>query len=198
LANAPSVIQRIAEGWQLSTVFSWISGSPLSFTSPLTSISQRTSTNNTADLVGALPDDLGKVERDPATGTVQYFSNLTVTPAPVPGFLGSALANNFTNQVVRDRASNSIILQNPGPGSAGNLAANLSLDGPAQLGLDMALTKRVRIGETKSFSLRADAINILNRPNWGSPNVNINGSTFGRITTATGNRTITFNARIDF
>ena len=38
----------------------------------------------------------------------------------------------------------------------------------------------------------------LNRPVWGRPTTNINSTNFGRITTATGNRTITFNARVDF
>ena len=44
----------------------------------------------------------------------------------------------------------------------------------------------------------ADIINILNKPQWGLPNTYINSATFGRITTATGNRSITFNARLDF
>jgi len=56
----------------------------------------------------------------------------------------------------------------------------------------------VKIGENKLFTLRTDAINVLNSPIWGNPNLNINSTTFGSITTATGNRTITFNARVDF
>jgi len=38
----------------------------------------------------------------------------------------------------------------------------------------------------------------LNKPQWGLPNTNINSTTFGRITTATGSRTILMNARVDF
>ena len=41
-------------------------------------------------------------------------------------------------------------------------------------------------------------VNLLNKPQWGNPNTNINGTSFGRVTTATGNRVITFNARFDF
>ena len=70
--------------------------------------------------------------------------------------------------------------------------------GPGTLGLDMALTKRVRVNEKTMFTLRADAINLLNKPQWGVPNTNINSATFGRITTATGSRTILLNARVDF
>jgi hypothetical protein len=62
----------------------------------------------------------------------------------------------------------------------------------------MALMKRIKMKESSSFTIRADAINVLNKPQWGDPNLNINSASFGRITTATGARTVTINARIDF
>ena len=68
------------------------------------------------------------------------------------------------------------------------------------LSFNGALTKSVRISETKTFTLRADVVNLLNKPQWGNPNTNINGTTFGRITSVVGNaqRLVTLNARIDF
>jgi hypothetical protein len=101
-----------------------------------------------------------------------------------------------TNQIVVD-STGKTVLQNPAPGTVGN-AGIAYLSGPAQFGLDMALMKRVQIREGLSFTLRADAVNVLNKPQWGAPNLNINSSSFGRITTATGARTITINARVDF
>jgi len=62
----------------------------------------------------------------------------------------------------------------------------------------MNLIKRIRIDETKEFEVRVDAINVLNHSNWGNPNVDINSTNFGRITTKTGNRTFTLNARLNF
>jgi hypothetical protein len=92
-----------------------------------------------------------------------------------------------------------IILQNPEPGTAGNLGLALpTLEGPARLGLDMAIQKRTRLREGTMFTIRADAVNVLNRPIWNNPNTDINSASFGRITSATGTRTITVNARIDF
>jgi TonB-dependent receptor-like protein len=195
LGNAPSVVSRIVEGWQLSSAYQWLSGAPISFTSALGTAGFRAT--NTADLVGNLPGNLGKVER--RNGFVEYFSQLSAKTAALPNFGGDTnLAGRFTNQVVVDKSGN-IILQNPVPGVTGNTAANLStVRGPTQLNFDMALTKKVRITEGKTFTLRADAVNILNRPVWGNPNTNINSVSFGRITTAAGNRTITFNARVDF
>jgi len=52
--------------------------------------------------------------------------------------------------------------------------------------------------EQRFVEIRADAINALNRPVWGNPSTNINSANFGRITAASGARTITFSARVDF
>jgi hypothetical protein len=196
LGNAPAWIQRAVEGWEVAGIFSWLAGAPLTFTSPIRTLGIRAAAN-TADVLGALPDDLGKV--DVGQGFVQYFSNLKTQAAPAPNFGGdTSLPGRFTNQVVVD-ASGQILLQNPQPGTTGNTALNLpGVKGPSTLGLDMALTKRVRLSDRTMFTLRADAINILNKPQWGLPNTNINSTTFGRITTATGSRTVLVNARVDF
>jgi hypothetical protein len=62
----------------------------------------------------------------------------------------------------------------------------------------VALSKGIQIGETTMFTIRADAINILNKPQWNNPNTDINSSNFGRITNAGGTRTFIISARIDF
>jgi hypothetical protein len=60
------------------------------------------------------------------------------------------------------------------------------------------MSKKVVFRESMSFTIRADAIDILNRPVWANPNTNINSNDFGRITNASGNRTVTLSARFDF
>jgi hypothetical protein len=64
--------------------------------------------------------------------------------------------------------------------------------------MDAALQKKFAIDESKSFTVRADAVNVLNTPVWGNPNTDINSNAFGRITTATGARTVTVSGRFDF
>jgi hypothetical protein len=68
------------------------------------------------------------------------------------------------------------------------------------LSFNAAITKSIRFGEGKTFSIRADAINVLNRTQWGNPSSNVNGTTFGRITSVVGNiqRLVTLNARVEF
>ena len=196
LSNAPSWVHRVVEGWDLSGIFSWTSGAPLTFTSSRQTLTNRGS--NTADLVGELPKDFAKV-RVGDGGVVTYFSGLSTVPAATPSFGGdTVVAGRFTNQVVIDDQGR-IVLQNAAPGTTGNTAVRWpGLEGPGDLGVDIAISKRVRIGENKTFTVRADAINALNTPRWGNPNTDINSTSFGRITGAAGTRTITINARVDF
>ncbi|MBI2150864.1 MAG: TonB-dependent receptor, partial [Acidobacteria bacterium] len=196
LAGAPGWVHRLVQGWDVSGIFSWNSGQPLSFTTTRRTLDSRGNIN-TPDLAGALPDSLGKVRQ--GQGFVEFFEGLSAQRAPLPNFGGNAtLAGRFSNNVVVDSAGN-VVLQNPQPGTAGNLGLALSgVEGPARLGFDMALQKRTRLTERTTFTIRADAVNVLNRPTWNNPNTDINSSSFGRITGAGGTRAITINARVDF
>jgi hypothetical protein len=86
----------------------------------------------------------------------------------------------------------------PQPGEVGTLGLT-TLKGPKSLSFDANLIKRFQIHESREFELRIDAINVLNHPNFGNPNTNINGvNTFGQITTATGSRRFIINTRLNF
>jgi len=197
LSNAPRWAQRIVEGWGISGIMSHVSGVPLSFSSTLNTIAIAASVN-TADLVGSIPKGIGNVRKE--NGFVDFFHNaLSTSVAPLPNFGGdTSLPGRFTNQVVSDNNGN-IVLQNPVPGKTGSTAVGFpGLRGPGALNLDMALSKRVKIGEKRTFTMRVDAVGFLNKPIWGNPVTDINSATFGRITNATGARTVTLNARVDF
>jgi hypothetical protein len=202
LGDANGILDRIVGGWQLSGIFNWATGAPIGFNAGnganSATVFRQTLNNqnsiNTADLVGTLPD-FGKVQV--RNGFVEYFENLRTTAAPLPDFGGNAtLPGRFTNQVVLDQDGR-IVLQNPGPGTTGNTSQRW-YEGPSNFRVDAALSKKVQIDENRSVTIRADAVNFLNRPVWGNPNTDINSNAFGRITTATGARTITISARVDF
>ena len=48
------------------------------------------------------------------------------------------------------------------------------------------------------LQFRAEMYNILNHPNLGAPSTGITSSTFGQITSKSGNRTVTMALRLEF
>ncbi|HEY1243135.1 MAG TPA: hypothetical protein VGF16_21375, partial [Bryobacteraceae bacterium] len=190
LGNAPHWVDTIVGGWQVASSFQWQSGVPMSFLA--TGVQTLSNlTTNTANLVGSLPDM--QVQKTPA-GPVLYFTGLSTQPDQ---------GTNF--KVVN--SSGQTVLADPDPGTTGNTAFNLpGLRSPSLLGFNATASKLFRITESKTITLRADAINLLNKPQFGySPTsgtlgitTNINSTTFGRITSAAGARMITFYARFDF
>jgi len=66
--------------------------------------------------------------------------------------------------------------------------SNLILYGPGFFKFDAALTKKIRLGETKSIDIRATFLDVLNRPNfriggWGGDIVSatVGTTTFGQL-----------------
>jgi len=195
LGNAPAIVRRLVENWQLAGILNWRSGAPLTFAGV------RSSFNLGMEgpvAVGNLPKSAGKAVITSIPGVVTYFDGFgQVTDPARAGVTTLNSTQNSNSELAITDASGNLLLVNPGPGQLSNLS-KAYLRGPSALGLDMSLSRRVTISETKNFELRVDAINILNHPNWGAPNVNINSNNFGRITTATGSRAFTGNIRVNF
>ena len=59
-----------------------------------------------------------------------------------------------------------------------------SFTGPGFTNLDASLHKAfvMPYNEKHQLSIRFEAFNALNHPNWSMPNLNFSSSTFGRIT----------------
>jgi hypothetical protein len=94
----------------------------------------------------------------------------------------------------------------PARGTFGNLGRN-ALRGPGLFQLDTALARRIGITERIGISIRAEAFNLTNQPQYGNPSANISApGQFGTITSvvnsgATGSgrsRSLQFMARLDF
>jgi hypothetical protein len=223
LKNAPSIITRLVEKWQLGGILGWSSGQPLTLTAPNSEITWTpvpgqiaiARTSNTPNILGSFPKDAGKVT------TVQngavYFADLKqiVDPArssiaPNYNITGNAqnIQSIFSNQAIVD-ANGNVILASPAPGTVGTLGRTW-IEGPGHIKLDVNLVKRIRISEQKSVEIRADVIDILNTPYWNNPTVDINSPNFGRmdasdVTTGTSNadnrssnRKFTFSTRFNF
>jgi len=129
---------------------------------------------------------------------VTFFPDIQQIPDPARAGVttSNGLQGTFSNKAIADAQGN-LLLVNPGPGQIGNMSLKW-LEGPWNIGFDTNLIKRVKISETKEFELRLDAVNVLNRPNFAVPAANIDGNDFGRITTATGDRSFVINTRLNF
>ena len=130
---------------------------------------------------------------------VVYFDGFTQIADPG---IAKVTTLNGLNTAYSNKAivapNGQVVLVNPQPGEVGTLGL-ATIKGPRSLGLDMNLIKRFRLHENKEFEFRIDAVNVLNHPNFGLPNTNINAAnTFGRITTAMGSRRFIINSRINF
>jgi hypothetical protein len=201
LSNSSALVHRLVENWQLSGILNWRSGAPLNLTTGANATSGRSSFNLGSEApmaVASLPKETGKAVVTSTPGVVTYFNGFGQVNDPDRSSVTSLNSTVQSNSelAITDSASN-LILVNPRPGQLSNISKGY-LRGPSVLNFDMNLSKRIMISETKSVELRMDAINVLNHPNWGTPNVNINSNTFGRITSATGNRSFTVNVRVDF
>lgn len=82
----------------------------------------------------------------------------------------------------------------------GEIGQRNNLRGPSFWNLDLGLQKNFRLPwEGQRLQLRADAFNLFNHNAFNLPNANINGTTFGQITSsATSPREIQFAVRYDF
>jgi hypothetical protein len=188
-ANTSGWIARLIEGWQLGTIISVATGSPMN-------ISARTTINNTGtpDIVGDFPRD-GQVAWDSVFGN--YFSqDYQRVPDPGCANVAASLQAYCTNTAIADSSGN-IILQNAAPGELGTLGLR-PIYGPGSWAFDANIQKSIQLDETKRLSLRLDTNNIFNHPTPGDPNLNINSGTFGEINSKSGNRTLAFQIRLQF
>jgi len=112
-----------------------------------------------------------------------------IVPAGTPG---SFILSDGTNR------SAVIALQNPAPGSRGNLGYNV-IKTFGSIRFDASASKSFVIDEKRSLQVRIDATNVLNHPTPGAPTLDINGNnTFGNITTKTGTRMFQGQLRLSF
>jgi hypothetical protein len=196
LRSSGGILARIVEQWQLGGIFNMFSGQPVSFGSNVSSFNAET--DGTPNQLGDLPRT-GVVTRV-ADGVV-FFPSLSQVADPLVAGITNAqgLQARSTLRAIVD-SSGRLVMANPAPGQVGTMGYR-TVNGPGSFGLDVNLVKRVRIGEGKNFEFRVDAIDVLNTPHFEAPttdNLGINTNTFGRITSATGNRLVVLNARISF
>jgi outer membrane receptor protein involved in Fe transport len=167
------LIRGFAGGWQVSGIVTARTGNPLTITQPSGIVNSR------PDIVPGVPLVLANwKDTCDATGC-NYLNPAAFALVPViPA----------TNATAR-----------PGTYKVGDAR------GPAEWDVHTTFAKNFEIGGGRRLQVRADFFSILNKRNWGtpvagitSPVTAINASDFGRLTSATGNRTMQLGGRFSF
>jgi Carboxypeptidase regulatory-like domain len=159
---------RWVSGYQLATIIQYQTGNPVNITAGSSSY------NGVTGLVR--PNLVGPVTRHKSQGAI---ANVTYLPSSLVCPIGPTLAvpPGCSLQVQATRATPTSTIIYTG---IGNIERNGGT-GPGFADVDLSGQKETKIFEGLTFTLRADAFDILNHPNFGQPSGNTQSSTFGQI-----------------
>jgi hypothetical protein len=179
-----AVLDKLVGGWEVTSIFNWFSGSPISILANRATVTTVGSTANTNLTADQIEDLFGLFERD---GKLYYINPDVIGPD------GRGVAPDgqapFAGQV----------FFNPGPGQYGQLQG-LMFSGPSVFNWDASIIKRISLTETTNLELRGEFFNVLNRPIFGfDRSFDINATNFGQITrTQNTPRVVQVAAKITF
>jgi hypothetical protein len=85
------------------------------------------------------------------------------------------------------------------PSTPGVFGQAIYIYGKNYFGLDAAINKQIKLTEKLKFDLQAGSANVLNHPEWGIANLNIQSTTFGQTgSPMNGARTMYFRGLLSF
>ena len=103
-----------------------------------------------------------------------------------------------------DNSGNTAGVRRPGVLQSGRRGGRehspmLAFDGPSQFRIDMALSKRIRFLDRYGVELKGEAFNLTNTPSFSRGDMDINSTTFGRLTSVNiASRVVQLSVRFDF
>jgi hypothetical protein len=167
---------ELVRGYRLETIFQYQTGNPVNI------LASSDSFNGNAGEVR--PNAVGHLVRQKQQ--VAGATNVTLFQNPGGLTYGGSICDitNYTSSCIFEIQGT----QASATGSAapsvyngdGTVGRN-SVFGPGYADLDMSGEKETKLWENVSFTLRADAFDILNHPNFGQPSGNTQSSAFGQI-----------------
>jgi hypothetical protein len=190
--STSGVVARLIEGWATSFIVNLSTGQPISITA-----ANMLYAGGVPDIVGDFPvKGFGKVQWGENFGN--FFGDRYRSVAdPQCATIAAESRSLCTLKAVVDTSTGNIVLQNPLPGRRGTLGRQ-TLEQAGSWSFDGAMSKTLRIDESKSLVLRVDATNVFNHPVPGTPILNINNvNPFGFIQDK-GNQTRQLKANVRF
>jgi len=168
---------RLLAGYQLSTIIQYQTGNPVNITAGSSSF------NGITGLVR--PTQVGPITRSKVQ--MQGVANVTLIANPgglTPGGTVCDTTTYTSSCSFEIQGTQSSATANTSPTvytGLGTMQRN-AVEGPGFADVDLSGQKDTKLFHEVTFSLRADAFDILNHPNFGQPSGNVQSSSFGQIT----------------
>ena len=194
--NANPVADAIIGGWQVASIFAWQSGSPISFYSGRATFNRAGRSACTTDPISCntAVTSLSVDEIKGMLGVYKVDDKIYWIDPKIIGTDGRAVGPD--NQANTGFAGQ--VFFNPKAGEVGNLPI-LAFDGPSQFRVDMALSKMINLPGRYRMELKGEAFNLTNTPSFFRGDIDINSTTFGRLTSVNvGARVVQLSARFEF
>ncbi len=191
------ISDAILGGWQVSSIFAWQSGSPISIRSGRGTFN-REGRSNCGTPIGCNTafTAMSEAEIRKVLGVFKQESRIYwIDPKVINAATGRAVGpDNLGNTASFDGQ----VFFNPAAGEVGNLSI-LAFDGPPQFRIDMALSKRFRFFDRYGIEVKGEAFNLTNNPSFFIGDMDINSTTFGRLTSVNVvSRVVQLSLRFDF
>lgn len=187
IAGNNLLVRTLAGGWQLSGIFTYRSGAPLTITSGNCTSSSLPGQGQCMPDYNPSFHGSARVNGSWAKGTT--WANLG-TPA-------DSKINGYVNPKLAQQTG---AFQNSAPYMLGDVARTraLNLWAPSAYNLDASVRRTFDLVEGVKFIFEADVTDLTNKVTFGGISTNVNSSNFGAPTSASGNRDWQFAGRINF
>ncbi|WP_158822563.1 carboxypeptidase-like regulatory domain-containing protein [Granulicella sp. S156] len=190
--------RAVLGGWNLSGVFTYISGTPLQLTS--TACSSATEPGQGQCMPDVNPNFTGKVRQNGSWGHGATAANLGQY-SYINGAITGTNPGEGTGSVPCTASSGPFC--NSGALMIGDAprSAPFGLRGPGVYNLNMGLRRSFNITGSSSFIFGVDCQNVTNKVTFSGINTVVNSASFGTVSSATsnsGSRDFQFSGRIRF
>jgi hypothetical protein len=167
---------ELVSGYRLEAIFQYQTGNPVNIVA---------SSDGFNGLSGYVhPTQVGHIVR--AKQQLPGVANVTLFPSTGLGYGGTVCdITNYTPACVFEiQGTQASATGSTAPTTytaLGTMQRN-AVEGPGYADLDLSGEKETKIFENLTFTLRADAFDIFNHPNFGQPSGNVQSTSFGQIT----------------
>jgi hypothetical protein len=186
--NSGAWLNRLVGGWQLTSIWRFGTGSPITFTDARGTFNRAARSGRQTPNVTINNQGLQNLTGVFRTPTGIFFVNPSaVNPATGRGA-----------EVGQTTPFNGQQFFNVAPGQVGNLG-RAAINGPSTFNVDASVIKNIAITERLRFQIRGEAFNLMNHTNFVPAQFyDINSATFGRITSTFAPRVVQVAGRIEF